>query len=421
MKKLRDEAVGRGAGPLETVSRKIGVAGNMDQKTKARAIIHLDMDAFYPAVEVLDNPKLKGKPVIVGGGRQRGVVSSASYEARKYGVHSAQPMAKAMRLCPQGIFLPVRMSRYHEVSEKVFEIFRRFTPLVEPLSIDEAFLDVTGSARLYGRPGEIARKLKEAVFRETGLTVSAGVAPSKFVAKIASDMEKPDGLTIVPEERVRQFLDPLPVNKMWGVGKVTQEELRKLSIRTFRDLSITPVAVLEGRFGKQGAKMHRLSMGIDDREVEPEHDAKSIGHEETFSEDITRVDSARKELLALADKLARRMRQEWLKGRTITLKVKYSDFVLITRSATLPRPTDDALEIYSKVCSLLPNTGVGKRPVRLLGISLSQLVNSEMEGQLSLFLEDQVSKKKRELNTALDSIHEKFGDRAIRSGTLVIK
>jgi len=377
------------------------------------------MDAFYPAVEVLDNPELRGKPVIVGGSRQRGVVSSASYEARKYGVHSAQPMAKAVRLCPHGVVLPVRMWRYQEISAQVFEIFRRFTPLVEPLSIDEAFLDVTGSGRLYGRPEEIARKLKERVFLETGLTVSAGVAPSKFVAKIASDMEKPDGLTIVPEERVRQFLDPLPVSKMWGVGKVTQEALGELNIRTFRDLSRTPVEVLENRFGKYGAKMHRLSMGMDEREVEPEHDAKSIGHEETFSEDIIRVDSARKELLALADKLARRMRQEWLKGRTITLKVKYSNFVLITRSATLPRPTDDALEIYYKACSLLPETGVGKRPVRLLGISMSQLVSAEMEGQLSLFLEDQVSKKKRELNTALDSIHEKFGDRAIRPGTLV--
>jgi DNA polymerase IV len=393
----------------------------MDWNPRTRAIIHLDMDAFYPAVEVLDNPKLKGKPVIVGGRRERGVVSSASYEARKYGVHSAQPMARAMRLCPKGVFLPVRMSRYHEVSEKVFEIFRRFTPLVEPLSIDEAFLDVTGSQRLFGRPVDIARKIKNAVFQETGLTVSAGVAPSKFVAKIASDMEKPDGLTVVPEDRVREFLDPLPVSRMWGVGKVTQEALENLNIRTFRDLSRTQVEILEGRFGKYGAKMHQLSMGIDERGVEPEHDAKSIGHEETFSGDITAVDSARKELLALADKLARRMRQEWLRGRTITLKVKYSDFVLITRAATLPRPTDDVSEIYSNACGLLNKTAVGKRPVRLLGISLSQFVNVEMEDQLCLFLEDEASKKKRELNTALDSIHEKFGDKAIRPGTLVTK
>jgi DNA polymerase-4 len=392
----------------------------MDLNPKTRAIIHLDMDAFYPSVELLDNPDLKGKPVIVGGSRERGVVSSASYEAREYGVHSAQPMAKAMRLCPHGIFLPGRMSRYQQVSEQVFEIFHRFTPLLEPLSIDEAFLDVTGSARLFGDPETIARKIKETVFRETGLTVSAGIAPSKFVAKIASDMEKPDGLTVVTEERVREFLDPLPVSKMWGVGKVTQEELAKLKIRTFRDLSRTPVEVLETRFGKYGAKMHQLSMGIDERAVEPEHDAKSIGHEETFSEDMIDADLARKELLALANKVARRMRQDWLQGRTVTLKVKYSDFTLITRSATLPKPTDDATEIYSNVCSLLRKTAVGKRPVRLLGISLSQFVSTEMEGQLSLFLENRASKK-RELNTALDSICEKFGDKAIRPGTLVPK
>jgi DNA polymerase-4 len=329
-------------------------------------------------------------------------------------------MAKAMRLCPQGIFLPGRMSRYQQVSEQVFEIFHRFTPLLEPLSIDEAFLDVTGSARLFGDPETIARKIKETVFRETGLTVSAGIAPSKFVAKIASDMEKPDGLTVVTEERVREFLDPLPVSKMWGVGKVTQEELAKLKIRTFRDLSRTPVEVLETRFGKYGAKMYQLSMGIDERAVEPEHDAKSIGHEETFSEDMIDADLARKELLALANKVARRMRQDWLQGRTVTLKVKYSDFTLITRSATLPKPTDDATEIYSNVCSLLRKTAVGKRPVRLLGISLSQFVSTEMEGQLSLFLENRASKK-RELNTALDSICEKFGDKAIRPGTLVPK
>jgi len=393
----------------------------MDPSRRTRAIIHLDMDAFYPAVEVLDKPELKGKPVIVGGSRQRGVVSSASYEARKYGVHSAQPMATAMRLCPHGIVLPVRMSRYREISAQVFEIFRRFTPLVEPLSIDEAFLDATGSVRLFGPPEEIARKIKETVYRETGLTVSAGVAPCKFVAKIASDMEKPDGLTVVPQERVREFLDPLAVNKMWGVGKVTREALKNLNILTFRDLRRTPLEVLERKFGQYGEKMHRLSMGLDEREVEPEHDAKSIGHEETFSEDIVRVDSARKELLDLAEKVARRTRQEWLKGRTITLKVKYSDFALITRSATLPRPTDDALEIFSTVCSLLPKTGVGERPVRLLGISLSHLVGGEMEGQLSLFLEDQTSRRRRELNTALDSIHEKFGDKAIRPGTLVSK
>ena len=390
----------------------------MDNHSRSKAIIHLDMDAFYPAVEVLDNPALKGKPVIVGGGRERGVVSSASYEARKFGVHSAQPMATAMRLCPEGIFLPVRMSRYKEVSERVFKIFYRFTPLVEPLSIDEAFLDVTGSTRLFGEPIEIAKKIKQMVLEETGLTVSAGVAPSKFVAKIASDIDKPDGLTVVPTYRVRDFLDPLPIMKMWGVGKVTQEALARLNIHAFKNLRQVPAKVLEQEFGKHGLKMHLLSMGVDERGVVPEHDAKSIGHEETFPQDIINLDGAKKELLSLSNRVARRMRREAVTGRTITLKVKYSDFVQKTRSMTLPHSTDDGLEIYSTACSLLEKTDVGKRPVRLLGISLSQLSNLGLEEQLSLFNQNVASKKRKDLNTALDSLSERFGDKSIRPGTL---
>ena len=261
---------------------------------KCREIIHLDMDAFYPSVEVLDNPELKGKPVIVGGGKERGVVSSASYEARKFGVHSALPMASALRLCPCGIFLPVRMDRYREISGWIFEIFKRYTPLVEPLSIDEAFLDVTGSERLYGSAVEIAVRIKQEVFQEIGLRVSAGVAPSKFVAKIASDMEKPDGLTVVLPEKVREFLNPLSVSRMWGVGKVTQEKLLGMKVFTFRDLSRIPVDVLERKLGLQGRKMHFLSMGIDARDVEPERDVKSIGHEETFSEDLVDLELLKK-------------------------------------------------------------------------------------------------------------------------------
>jgi DNA polymerase IV len=388
--------------------------------TQAKHIIHLDMDAFYPAVEALDNPDLRGKPVIVGGSRKRGVVSSASYEARKYGVHSAQPMATALRLCPHGIYVPVRMSRYKEISDQIFEIFYRFTPLVEPLSIDEAFLDVTGSVRLFGKPEDIARTIKETVLKETGLTVSAGVAPSKFVAKIASDMQKPDGLTIVHPGRVREFLDPLPIHKMWGVGKVTQEALSLLNIHTFRDLSRTPVELLEQKFGKYGLKMHQLSLGIDEREVVPEYDAKSIGAEETFEEDLNALDPARRGLLALAHRVARRMRKEEVAGRTVTLKVKYSDFTQITRSAMLPESTDDAPEIYSAACALLEKTAVGKRPVRLLGISISHL-SADSEHQLPLFSLPGRSLKKGKLNTALDSIQEKFGSKGIRPGTLLAK
>lgn len=392
----------------------------MDNHQTLRHIIHLDMDAFYPAVEVLDNPALRGKPVIVGGGKERGVVASASYEARKFGVHSAQPMATAMRLCPNGIYVPVRMSRYREVSQRIFRIFHRFTSLVEPLSIDEAFLDVTGSVRLFGKPVDIAQNIKETVFRETGLTVSAGVAPSKFVAKIASDMDKPDGLTVVHPDLVREFLDPLPIRKMWGVGKVTQGDLARLHVRTFRDLRQMPVEVLERKFGKQGVKMHFLSMGLDEREVVPEQDTKSIGHEDTFAADITDLDPAKKELLALAHKVARRMRKDEVTGKTVTLKVKYCDFTRITRATTLSEPTDDASEIYSAVCTLLEKTAVGRRPVRLLGISISHL-STDSDSQLSLFREDKRSPKKGRLNTALDSIQDKFGDKGIRPGTLLSK
>jgi len=393
----------------------------MDNKFKSKAIIHLDMDAFFPAVEVLDNPSLRGKPVIVGGTRERGVVSSASYEARKFGVHSAQPVVIAMRLCPDGIFLPVRMSRYKEVSEQVFEIFCCFTPLVEPLSIDEAFLDVTGSTHLFGMPEEIAKKIKQMVSREIGLTVSAGVAPSKFVAKIASDIDKPDGLTVVSPDRVRDFLDPLSISKMWGVGKVTQKALSGLKIRIFRDMSHVSVEVLEKKFGRRGLKMHQFSMGIDDRDVIPHHDVKSIGHEETFSRDIIDIDVALKEILSLSNRVGRRMRQKGVTGTTVTLKVKYSNFVQKTRSVTLPESTDDGSEIYSIACSLLKKTEAGRRPVRLLGVSLSQLDFTEPEGQLTLFTREKVSKKRKSLNIALDSVQEKYGYKSIRPGTLVTK
>ena len=391
----------------------------MDKSKPEKHIIHLDMDAFYPAVEVLDNPELKGKPVIVGGTRERGVVSSASYEARRFGVHSAQPMARAMRLCPQGVFLPSRMERYKEVSDEVFEIFFRFTPLVEPISIDEAFLDVTGSTRLFGPPVDIAKKIKHRVREETGLTVSAGIAPSKFIAKIASDLNKPDGLTVVPPDRIRAFLDPLPIEKMWGVGKATREALIRLNIHTFKDLRQTPAQVLEKKFGKYGIKMHQLAMGVDERDVIVHHEAKSVGHEVTFSHDILDRGEAKEELLSLANRVARRMRRHGLSGKTITLKVKYNDFVQITRSATLPASTDDGPEIYANACRLSEKTSLGQRPVRLLGISLSQLSHAGSEGQMSLFNRDMADRKKKDLNTALDAVFDKFGEKSVRPGTLV--
>ena len=295
-------------------------------------IIHLDMDAFYASVETLDNPELKGKPVIVGGTRERGVVSAASYEARDFGVHSAQPIATARRLCPHGVFLPVRMARYKAVSDRIFDIFRRFTPLVEPLSLDEAFLDVTGSIQLFGHPEKIAADIRRLVKTEIGLTVSGGVAPTKLVAKIASDMDKPDGLTVVPPDGVRDFLDPLPIKKLWGVGRATQRILSQLGVETFGDLARMSPDLLEKKLGKHGRDLNRLSRGLDDRSVNPEREVKSIGAEDTLFPDITGEPQAKRELLRLAVRVSRRMRRHGFLSRTITLKVKYSDFIAFLKN-----------------------------------------------------------------------------------------
>jgi DNA polymerase-4 len=384
-----------------------------------REIIHLDMDAFYASVEVLDDPSLAGKPVIVGGNRERGVVTSASYEARPFGVHSAQPVASAMRLCPNGNFLPVRMARYREVSEIIFEIFRRFTPLVEPLSIDEGFLDVTGSRRLFGKPETIARDIKRLVRIEVGLTVSAGIASTKFVAKIASDLGKPDGLVCVAHEKTREFLEPLPITRLWGVGAVTFKALRGMGVATIGDLSRIPGERLRREFGKHGEQLHRLSRGIDPRSVETHRPVKSMGREETFSEDLTDREALNRELLWLATKVARRVRRHGLTGKRVALKVKYSDFKRVTRSATLDTPTDDPARIYATCGELLERTKAGARPVRLLGIYLSHLASGLPARQMSL-LEDQGSHERRQqLHAALDDLAERFGEDVIVPGMLL--
>lgn len=392
----------------------------MDKDHKnIKTIIHLDMDAFYPSVEILDNPALRGKPVIVGGNSRRGVVSSASYEARKYGVHSAQPIAQAIKLCPHGIFLPVRMARYKELSDRIFAIFRRFTPLVEPLSIDEAFLDITGTERLLGEPVAVAKLVKKTVLDETGLTVSAGVAPSKFVAKIASDINKPDGLTVVTAEGLIAFLDPLPVSRMWGAGKVTQDKLERYNIKTFKELRLFPVKTLERIFGKNGLRMQFMASGIDDREVETGHDAKSVGHEETFFNDINDIEIVERYLLALSMKTAERMRHMGLKAKVINLKVKYSDFTLATRAFTLDDYTEDGMILYATVRELLKKTEVGTRPVRLLGVSVSGLKSGDTGGQMLLFSHDEKKEKATNLNRAIDSVNERFGKKGIIPGRLL--
>lgn len=414
-----------------------------------RAIIHLDLDAFYASVEVLDDPALRGKPVIVGGDERRGVVSAASYEARRFGVRSAMPVARAKRLCPEGVFLPVRMARYEEVSDSVFEIYRRFTPLVEPLSIDEAFLDVTGSLRLHGTAEGIASKIRAAVRRETGLTVSAGVASVKFVAKIASDIRKPDGLTVVRPGEEKAFLAPLPVEKLWGVGAVTASALHAMGVRTIGDLATVAQETLVRRFGAHGAHLHRLANGIDERGVETESEAKSVGHEDTYPEDIADRSVMNRELLCLAERVAARLRGSGSRGRTVTLKVKYRDFRQVTRAATLPDATDDGSVIHRAAARLLEKTEAGNTPVRLLGISVSRLEEGGGAGadrggtpeQLPLFgpaghggakggavapgagraaeASAAVLERRRKLNRAVDEIRRKFGKKGIGPATLL--
>lgn len=385
-----------------------------------RKIIHLDMDAFYASVETLDEPALRGKPVIVGGTSNRGVVCAASYEARKFGVHSAMPIITARRLCPQGVFLPVRMGRYQEISERIMSIFQRFTPLVEPLSLDEAFLDVTGSETLLGTSEEIARTIKKLVRDETGLTVSAGLASSKLLAKIASDLHKPDGFTVVPPGREQDFLKPLPIKKLWGVGVVTQKNLALMGVQTIGDLSSLPLGLLTGKFGKHGLHLHLAAHGIDDREVVTEQEAKSMGNEETFERDLREQKAINKELLALATRVGKRLRRHGLAGKTVTLKVKYSDFKQITRSVTLGEATSEDRQIFSSVCGLLEKTEAGRRPIRLIGISLSHLAPSQARRQLSLFNNGQSpDEDRRKLYEAIDTISGKYGNTAIMPGTLL--
>jgi DNA polymerase-4 len=377
------------------------------------------MDAFYASVEVRDNPELKGKPVVVGGTSDRSVVSAASYEARKYGIHSAMATVKARRLCPTAIFLPVRMNRYHEVSRQIMSIFHRFTPLVEPISLDEAFLDVTASTGLFGEAPAIAREIKRLIAQETGLTASAGVATSKLVAKIASDLQKPDGLTVVEAGREREFLARLPIGKLWGAGGRTIEALTLLNVRSIGDLAALPLEILTSKFGKHGRHLHLAANAVDDRPVVPTREAKSIGHEETFSADLTDRTVIMRELLELAAKVGERLRRHELQGQTITLKIKYYDFTISSRSLTLAEPTSDTMEIFRQSRELLRKTEAGRKPVRLAGISISNLSAAGSGYQLDLFGKTRQRERRRDLNEAIDLINRKFGEKTINPASLI--
>ncbi|MBU0682065.1 MAG: DNA polymerase IV [Proteobacteria bacterium] len=385
---------------------------------KPRAIIHLDMDAFYASVEVLDHPELAGLPVIVGGSSERGVVSAASYEARTYGVHSALAIVVARRLCPHGIFRPVRMERYQEVSQQVMAIFGDYTPQVEQVSVDEAFLDVSGCTRLLGDAEAIATTIRKRVRQEIGLTVSAGIATSKLVAKIASDQDKPDGLTLVPQGQEAAFLAPLAIKRLWGVGKKTIPSLNLLGVYTIGDLCRFDLDFLERKFGKQGRHMYFCARGLDLREVETTETVKSIGNEETFAEDLIDLARIKKELLSLTTKVGERLRDQNLKGQTVTLKIKYHDFSTVSRSVTLEQATNDSRQLYTTILALLPKTQAGVMPVRLAGLSVSKLTARQAPCQLGLF--EQAGKQSRaQLTEALDAINRRYGSLTIKPALLV--
>jgi DNA polymerase IV len=383
-----------------------------------KKIIHIDMDAFYASVEQHDNPALKGLPVIVGGDpEKRGVVSAASYEARVYGVHSAMPSSQARRLCPQGNFLPVRMHRYREVSGQIFRILRDYTPLVEPLSLDESFLDVTGSEKLFGPVLQIAKEVKRRILETTGLTASAGIAPNKFLAKIASDFKKPDGLVEIKPDEVREFLRELPISKLWGVGKATEEVLKGMGILKVGQLALFPAEKVERKLGKFGLELMALARGEDERPVSPDADAKSISQEETFTPDLETPDQMKRVLLDQAEQVGWELRKQNLKGATVTVKVRYPDFTLVTRSLTLPIPTDQGIEIYQTAMKLLPRTEALQRRARLLGVGISNLLHRDDPEQYLLF--DSRREKTERSVQAMDRIWEKFGPEAIKRASLL--
>jgi len=376
-----------------------------------RAILHVDMDAFYASVEVLDDPTLRGKPVMVGGTPAgRGVIAAASYEARAFGVHSAMSAARAVKLCPGGVFLRSRMDRYAEVSAAIFTVFRDFTPLVEPLSIDEAFLDVSGCGRLFGPAEEIGRQIKQRIADEVGLVASVGLAANKFLAKLASDLDKPDGFVVIRPGQARELLAGLPVGKLWGVGKVAEAKLRDFGIIRVRDLLAAAPQDLVPHFGDHVYHLLELAVGHDTRPVIPSHDAKSIGNEVTFSRDIAEAPQLREILNQLSDKVARRLRAQGFLAGTLTLKARFPDFTTHTRATTLREPTDSDVEIREHAQQLLAhNLGRRGRALRLIGVTASNLTRGG-SGQAELFA-DPAKQRNRQLDRILDDVRGRFGDK----------
>ena len=379
-----------------------------------RWIMHVDMDAFFASVEQRDHEEYRGKPVIVGGLSSRGVAATASYEARRFGVHSAMPMAAAKKRCPQGIFVQGNHAHYREVSAQIFAIFARFSPLVEALSIDEAFLDITGMGQLAASPRAYAQRIKQAIYEETGLVASVGIAPNKFLAKLASDLQKPDGLVIIPPDRVREILWPLPIRRLWGVGKKTAEKLQNMGYETVGQIAQAEQSGLQKAFGpKLAAQLAALANGQDDRKVEPMREAKSIGKEITFPEDLRSLEQAEHELLELAEKVGWRLRIAGVQARTVQLKVRLGDFTTYTRSRTLPEATCYDEVLYATAKDLLRELKITSG-FRLLGVTGTGF---ELFGQASLFTDP----KKERLYHAIDAIKKRYGEGVLTNAQLVNK
>lgn len=378
-------------------------------------ILHLDMDAFFAAVEQQDNPEYKNKPLIIGGRKDalRGVVSTCSYEARKFGIHSAMPIKRAVALCPHGIFIPGRMERYQEVSRQILNILPQFTPIIEPLSIDEAFLDMTGCEHFYNSLTDMGTAVKEQIQLETGLTASVGIAPNKFLAKIASDWEKPNGLTVITSDQIDEFLLKLPLSKIWGVGNKTQQVLIENGIKNVQDIRNHPLESLKKKLGNSlGTHLYQLSRGIDHRKVEPNNAVKSISQEVTFAENSRDLDFLKSQLASMTEKVGYRLRQQKLYARTVNIKVRFGDFKTITRSHTLDYTISDNDSIFKIGWDLF--TKIPFEPIRLLGIGVS---NFSLDQQLSLF--DNTTET-NELAEVLDKINTRYNTVAVTKGRTLI-
>jgi len=381
-------------------------------------ILHIDMDAFYASVEVRDNPELKGKQVIVGHGGNRGVVLSATYQARKLGVHSAMPMSRALRLAPLAVVVEPDHEKYAEASENVMTIFESITPLVQPLSLDEAFLDVSGAIKLMGSPSQIGESIRARVSDEQGITCSVGVAPTMFVAKLATNFAKPDGLHVVPFDKVIEFLHPLPIGALWGVGEKTAEQLARLGLKTVEDIANTPVSTLARVVGKAAAEhLSELSWGRDPRSVLPNVSEKSIGAERTFETDIDDPEILLAQILDLSNKVGQRLRAGEFFARTITIKIKFADFTSVTRSKSLPASTDLGTEIYGTAKSLFEAMHLQRARIRLVGVRATGLVPAS---QSSIQLEfSERDSGWREAEEAVDRVSKKYGRSAVRPARLI--